>query len=179
MVAVPAAAVLPRSVARLDDAAAPNKERDSEVGWERCSTMANSTGGARRKNRWWRRTSLWSSMEDERRRQGTRARENGREREVRGKRSVCIYRDTGEVASMRGAREPRGARNLSLVGHDGMLQFDRSVSFLANSKDTENTIETAHFPILFLQIRLSIDFGARDKIVYLREVNKIALRIQS
>jgi hypothetical protein len=100
MVAVSPAAVLLRSVARLDDAATPNKERDSEVGWERCSTMANLTGGARRKNRRWRRTSLWSSMEDEQRRQGTRARENGREREVRGEHSVYIYRDMGEVASM-------------------------------------------------------------------------------
>jgi len=95
---------------------------------------------------------------------------------VRGEHSVCIYRDTGEVASMRGAREPRGARDLSLVGHDGTLQFDRSASF---SKGTKNTTETAHFPILYLPIRLSIDFGARDKIVDLREVNKIALRIQS
>jgi hypothetical protein len=117
---------------------------------------------------------------------GGRAKETGNASERKwerargeGERSVCIYRDTGEVASMRGAREPRGARNLSLVGHDGTLQFDRSVSFQANSKDTENTTETAHFPILFLLIRLSIDFGARDKTVYLREVNKIALRIQS
>jgi hypothetical protein len=80
------------------------------------------------------------------------------------------------VSSRRGAREPRGASGLSLVGHDGTLQFDRLSSF---SKDTENTTETAYFPILYLQIRLSIDFGARDKIVDLREVNKIALRIQS
>jgi hypothetical protein len=91
-------------------------------------------------------------MEDERRRQGTRAREKMGEREVRGECSVCIYRDTGEVASMQGAREPRDARDLSLVGHDGTLQFDRSASFQADSKDTENTTETAHFPILYLPI---------------------------
>jgi hypothetical protein len=48
-------------------------------------------------------------------------RENGRDREVRGERSVSIYRDTGDVASMRGAREPRSAHDLSLVDHDGTL----------------------------------------------------------
>jgi hypothetical protein len=79
---------------------------------------------------------------------------------------------------MRGAREARGAQ---LQRPLGLSQITRlQISEIENQQYyckhmTENSI----FPILYLPNQLSVDFGERDKVVELYEVNNIALIIKS
>jgi hypothetical protein len=71
---------------------------------------------------------------------------------------------------------PHVERHQQPVGHDARSRrFQNLKEQILPRKYNQNS----NFPILYLPIWLSIDFGARDKTVDLRKVNNIALRIQS